>query len=45
VTEGPELRRSPDEPPEGGLVVTLWVLAALIFVLQVAWWWAISIYS
>jgi hypothetical protein len=41
-----ETRRSPDEsPPEGGLAVTLWVLAALIFVLQVAWWWAVSIYS
>jgi hypothetical protein len=46
VTEEPGARRRPDDPqPEGGLVVTLWVLAALIFVLQVAWWWSVSIYS
>jgi hypothetical protein len=30
---------------EGGLVVLLWVLAVLILVLEVAWWWSNRIYS
>jgi hypothetical protein len=52
MSEGPEARRratgiapDPEPPPEGGLVVVLWVLAVPIFVLEAAWWWAGRIYS
>ena len=34
------------EPSPGeGLTMTLWVVAVMIAVLQVTWWWAVSMYS
>jgi hypothetical protein len=45
MSADPPPREESERQPEGGLTVTLWVLAALIAVLEIAWWWSARIYS
>jgi hypothetical protein len=37
--------RDEREPPEGGLTVCLWVIAALAATLELVWWFADRLYS
>jgi hypothetical protein len=34
-----------DEPRGNELAALLWVVAALIAVLELAWWWSVLVYS
>jgi hypothetical protein len=45
MSPDPPTRERSEPPREGGLTVALWVLAVLIAVLEVAWWWSARIYS
>jgi hypothetical protein len=38
-------RHDSEPPPEGGLTVLLWVVAALIALAEVLWWMSERIYS
>lgn len=39
------MNEKPPQSPGSELTVTLWVLAVLIAVLELAWWWSVSMYS
>ena len=39
------MNEPPQTSPGSELTVLLWVVAVLIAVLEVAWWWSIAIYS
>jgi hypothetical protein len=39
------MNEPPQPSPGSELAAVLWVLAALLAVVEVAWWWSASIYS
>lgn len=39
------MNEKPQQSPGSELTAILWVVAVLIAVLELAWWWSVSLYS